>query len=409
MNLANIPPVPFLPVFQQAFSCGLVQAYHYSGTGPGDALATAALYAANFDNTESATGKTISVLGQVPSYAMATLSQCEVNALRIATLTQAAPPNVFGGSRNPLALDFNPNGVKEYEELINQTAFYGRDGLQDIGGWPNITIALRPERGYRYVAWSFTGPAYPIPCCTIINTGPLTELFQTIQLMAKDSKSLNAVFVNAGTTTSLGGAKTENGANIMADLQSAQNVFMFSKMYGFPIVYCPPKLAEEIGLLFSTKEQPEMLRAVNNSVTNQLAALTEKMPHLEAQEFSNASYPVPEVLTAEAFLDPDLFTVKKVSASIGPNGELQINPNAPDEDKTVYVLDVPSEKRELFYQKLIKRYKNFDPGRESPQTQSSDLTLKVLLGIFGAVLGAGIVACTTAAILKSRRKGYNTV
>ncbi len=403
--------VPFLPVYQQTFSCGLIQVYHYSGTGPGNSLAASALFAANIDNEQSATGKNIETIGQIASYALSTLSQCEVNALRLAQLTNTSPPNVLEGSRNPLALDFDPEGVKQYEALINQTAFYGKDGLQDIGGWPNVTIQMRKERGYKFVSQMVSGPSYPKICSAIINTGPLTELFKTLEQLAKSSSTLdlNALFIDAGTTMSLADAKTENGANIMADVQAAQNVFMFSKILNIPIIFCPPQLAEEIGLLFSTKEQPEALRAINNSVTNQLAALTEKMPHLEAGLFLNASYPVPEALTAEALLDPDLYTVKQVAASIGPNGQLQIDENAPDSSKTVYILDVPAEKKPLFYKTLIARFKNFDPGTQSSKQKAADYTMKVLLGIFGTILGAGILAGTAAVVCKCKNRSYTKI
>ncbi len=434
MNVASVPPsvafptaavgasspasTPFSPVYQRIFGDRVIETYHYLDTGPDDALASFGLYGAAISNDDSTSGKWISVIGLVPSYGKAVLSQCEQNALRIVQYAKVPYPNVFSGSRAPWAMQNDPAAIAELEAAINATKYYGPNGFEGVEDWQNVTIPIRSEKGYKFVADMYAlGGNYqtsnPLFC-----SSSLSELDKTLQellsLERQYGKSpgtyltrIDALFIDAGTIRSINGTQTPNGSNIMADLVAAQSVFAIASAYNIPVIFCPTQLTTDPGVLYSSVTQPAALRAVNNSVTNKLAAVTEVIPYLE-EGFADESYQMSAAVLAEALLDPDLFNARAVAGSLGPNGELIENPNAPKEMRNIYVLDMSSEQKAKLYSMLTKRLANFNDGTESNQAQQAAIVLQVLLGIFGSVLGIGAgLGC--AAVICKKRQEYTRV
>jgi hypothetical protein len=89
-----------------------------------------------------------------------------------------------------------------------------------------------------------------------------------------------------------------------------------------------------------------------------------------------------------------------------------INPNATDEQKNIYVLEMPVEKQATFYQTILKEYHNFAcvsansenlPERCKPATHHL-LSTGALIGLISGVASLALGALSAIGIYKWRQK-----
>lgn len=322
--------------------------------------------------------KKIEIVGIVPCVGNAILSQTEKNTLQFLELTESQDIKVYPGAIAPLAIENNQTAIKEMNKQINATHFYGYDGEEDVGGWPKITMDLQKIPGYKFAATMISNSSSEAPL-TLVSTSALTELSKTlIELERLDeikdlppgsfAKNINAISIMGGCINPKVGCNAPfnvpdyqkiSEANFYFDSPAAQIVFTMCQKYGIPILLAPLDLTQQADLLW-TKKQVNQLRQINNPTSNQMAKVTNVIPYIDALHFPNGTYPMHDLQAVTSFLYPDFYNATKVAAQIGDIGQITIDPHAKEEQKNVYVLQMPVEKQSEFYSTVLPEYHNFD-------------------------------------------------
>lgn len=425
--------VPFSTYYQQLFPQDTIKVIYLElDPGVDDGAALLQLLAAK--NTNSKEGKKVEVVGIVPCVGNAVLAQTEQNTLRFLELTDNQDIKVYPGAIAPLAIENNQTAINEMNQGIKATHFYGHDGEADVEGWPTVNMNMQTTAGYQFAAARISEVTPDAPL-TLVSTSALTELSKTLTELERlnsenglspgsFAKNINAISIMGGCLNPAVGCNAPfdvpdnqktSEANFYFDSLAAQHVFATCQKYQIPILISPLDLTQQKGLLW-TKEQVNALDQINNPVAHQMARVTDIVPYLDEPCFPNNTYPMHDLQAVTNFLFPDFYNVTRIAASIGNVGQIIVNPNAPEEQKNVYVLGMPIEKQSLFYQTVLPEYHEFDcvtgninkPDRCQPT--SNQFTIgKIVAFISLGLASLGLGALSAIGIYKWRKRNIEAV
>lgn len=352
----------------------------------------------NNQDSSDLTRKKIEILGVTPCVGNAVLSQTEKNTLQILELTKDTDIPVYPGAVAPLSIENNTTAITKMNEGINKTHFYGYDGESDVGGWSIVTMNPQKISGYQFAAnLIFNASSGPI---TLISTSALTELAKTfyelemIDPTGSFSKNIQAISIMGGCINPKSGCNAPfnvpdsnktSEANFYFDPIAAQRVFTICQKYQIPILLSTLDLTQQPNL-FWTNKQVEILKKINNPVSNQIAKITSIVPYLDAPCFPNNSYPMHDLQAVTALLYPQLYNVTRMAVNISEIGEIIINSNASESQKNVYVLSMSIENQKKFYERILKEYNNFD----SSYSFNEDKLIQKIIIIASILFGIGI-------------------
>lgn len=391
--------------YDQIFPQDTIEIIHTEDMGVDDLAAANEFLASK----HTSTGKKVKIVAFIPCTGNAVLSQTEVNTMQALELAQRQDIPVAAGAIAPLAMENNQTAIYEMQVQTNATHFYGRDGLQDVGGMPPVTMQLQKTPGYLLAANEIykRTPNNPI---TLVSTAALTEqakiLTQLEQMDAQNglppgsfAKKIAAISIMGGCLNPSVGcnapfnvpdSQKNSEANFYFDAPAAQIVFNICQKYQIPILLAPLDLTQQPGLLW-TKNQDDILTGFNNNVSVQMSRIASVIPYLDAPCFPNGTYPMHDLQAATCLLYPEFYQITKTSFSINnTTGAVTINSNATEAQKNVYVLSMPLAQQPSFYQKVLQAYKNFSP--------KSSFGIPQMAGIAAwaaAVVSAGAVGLYT--------------
>ncbi len=353
----------------------------------------------------------LSIAGVVSSVGEVVLSQATQNTMLLLSLMKDGKTPIYSGSQAPLALGNTSAAIKEFEEKINATHFYGRNGLSDVeSGWPNITTSLQGDNGYMQIAASIIA-ATPEKSITLAATTCLTDLAKTLKTLldsdpvASFKNNINAIYIrggcldpsygcNAPSNVPDGKKNAERSFNL--DVDAAKYVFSQCEALGIPVVLIPLDLTQEPNLLW-TKDQVKALKLINNSVAEQLAKVFDVVPYPDARRFPPNLFPIHDLFAVVAMRFSQFFDATKASISIGDVGELHVNENATDSQKNVYILSMSQAKQQEIYNVILSEFSRFNclPGSTDEACQFPwKLVLEIGLPSAAAVIGIiTLIAC----------------
>ncbi|MBI2792230.1 MAG: nucleoside hydrolase [Gammaproteobacteria bacterium] len=401
---------PMSEVYQSLFPQDTIRLlYLGEDMGVDDAAALLQVLAAKSKQVIT-NSKKIELIAIVPCTGNAVLTQTQENTLKILELTNNQAIPVYPGAIAPLAIQNNQTAINEMEKGTNTTHFYGHDGLEDVGEWPAVNIKMQTIQGFQFAADTIFAASIHKPL-TLVSTSSLTELAKTLtELIRLDkaheltegsfAKKISAISMMGGCINPTVGCNApfnvpdnqkNSEANFYFDTPAAQIVFSTCQKYGIPILLAPLDITQQPGLLW-TKAQVKALYETNNPVAKQMARVTDVVPYLDVPCFPNGTYPMHDLHATADFIFPHLYDVTKVAITIGDVGQTQINENASDAQKNVYVLSMNLANQEKFYQAVLEAYRNFDKpffGKKEV------LFLFVPAGLFlsGAAICCGIKRC----------------
>lgn len=414
----NSSQMPFGAVFNQLFPKNLNLFYVELDPGVDDAMALTLLLAASKSTSNPSIGKRkVGLQGVVASVGNAVLSQTEQNVQKLLQLAQAATLPVYPGARAPEAIQNNTQAINQLEKQINATHRYGKDGLEDVGGWPLPTVDMQQMPGYQRCVMAVL-QATPDTAVTLVSTAGLTDLAQALQaLVSIDpsgafSQNINAIIIRGGCLhpgleCNAPPFKPDDEKNseisFYFDVPSAQTVFRLCQEYDIQVVLLPLSLTQQPELLW-TKTQQDTLEAINNQVIAQLAKVTKVVPYLDARHFPAGTYPMHDLLAAAALLRPEFFVANQTAFSIGDVGELITNASV---TPNVWVLSMPQELQSAFYDTILKEYENFNctgTPTEDGCIPPNFWELYLKIGIPVGVGILGIVTLLAFCIIRSKRR-----
>lgn len=334
----------------------------YTELDPGvdDAMALNLFLAATLSKSNPNIGmRSVNLQAVVAAVGNAVLSQTEQNSLQLLQLAGTPLLPVHPGARAPDAMQNDTQAIEQLEKQINATHRYGRDGLEDVGGWPQATAAIQNMPGHEKIALSVL-KATPDSAVTLVSTAGLTDLAQALELLVHFDpdghfvQNINAIIIRGGCMTPglecnappfKPDDKKDSELSFFFDPPSAQTVFSICQQYQIPVVLLPLALTQQPGLLW-TKKQVETLEAINNDVAAQMAKVTKVIPYLDARHFPAGTYPMHDLFAAAALLRPEFFIANRTSVSIGPLGQVVTDSSA--DVQNVYVLSMPKSSRQPF-------------------------------------------------------------
>jgi inosine-uridine nucleoside N-ribohydrolase len=416
--------VPLMNYYNQLFSQETIRILYIElDPGVDDYLAMMEFLSIMAKDSRLTNGKKIEIVCVIPSVGNAILPQTILNTLKMLAITNNLNIKVYPGANAPLAIENNQTAIIAMESGINATHFYGYDGLEDIGGWPQVNIKAQTTAGHIAAAQNIyaSSPDNPI---TLISTSVLTNLAKTlIELERLDQENgLPAgSFANKIAAISMMGGcvfpatagcnapfnvpdnEKTSEANFYFGVKEAQLVFSKCQQYGITILLAPLDLTQQPGLLW-TKELVTMLTQMNNPVASQTARLTNVIPYLDAPCFANQTWPDHDGQAATAITNPSFYDVTPVALTIGNIGQIQIDLSATQAMKNVLILSMNVTKQAEFYQTVLQSYHNFDCLAVKGSTiynkcnpsNNSRFTTGELLALFGS--GALLLSGTAASI-----------
>lgn len=417
----NSTYVPFGVVYNQLFPKNLNLFYAELDPGPDDAMALNLLLAAAKSTSNPSIGKRmVGLQAVVASVGNAVLSQTEQNVQKLLQQAEASSLPAFAGARAPDAIQNDTQAINLLEKQINATHRYGRDGLEDVGGWPAVTVGLQQMPGYQRMVLAVL-QATPDTAVTLVSTAGLTDLAQALQALVDADPAgtfaakINAIIIRGGCLNpglecnappTKPDDKKDSELSFYFDVPSAQVVFSLCQQYGIPIVLLPLSLTQQPELLW-TKKQQETLEAINNDVVAQLAKVTAVVPYLDARHFPAGTYPMHDLFAAAALLRPEFFVANKTAFSIGDSGELIANATVDQDERNVWVLSMPEEQQAAFYDTILKEYENFNctgTATEDGCIPPNFWELYLKIGIPVGVGILGIVMLLAFCIIRSKRR-----
>lgn len=416
-NSVNIT-APFLNYYNQLFPQDTLRVIYIElDPGVDDGAALLQLLAAKANSSKLNNGKKIEIMGIIPSVGNAILPQTEQNTLQFLEITNNQNIKVYPGAEAPLAIENNQTAINEMKQGINATHFYGGDGEENIGGWPQVNIEMQAKPGYKFAADTIYATSSDKPI-TLVSTSVLTNLAKTfVELERLDkengllagsfAKKINAISIMGGCLNPAVGCNApfnvpdnqkNSEANFYFGPEEAQIVFSICQKYGIPILLAPLDLTQQPGLLW-TKEQVNTLNRTNNPVAKQMAKVTNVVPYLDAPCFPNETYPMHDLQATANFLYPDFYDVTRIAASIGNVGQIQINENATEAQKNIYVLGMSVTNQAKFYQTILPEYHHFDPANNHHFT-----TFEILASASSGVLLLSGAALSLYCAIKCSKK-----
>lgn len=348
----------------------------YTNLDPGvdDAIALMQLLANLNVGEKPKNKKKVNLLGVVPCVGNAVRSQTQLNALRLLGITKN---NIlaYEGATAPLVIEKNETAIAEMERQINETHFYGHDGLEDVGGWPKVTQTKQEKPGYQFAAQSVAqaSPENPI---TFVSTAPLTELAKTLieieRINEAKGLALGTLFKNINAISMMGGVFDPKQANapfnrkhkiseenFYFDVEAAKLVFEKAQQFRIPILLAPLDLTKQPGLLW-TKDQVGMLEKINNVVAKKMARVTGIVPHMDVKHFPKDTYPMHDLQATAPLLYPNFYRVIPCSITIGSEGEIKVNENATNLERNVFRYTISPELQKTFYDNVLADYCDFN-------------------------------------------------
>jgi purine nucleosidase len=323
-------------------------------------------------------GKKFEILGIIPCVGNAVLNQTKLNTLQFLELADSTGIKVYSGAVAPLAIEKNQTAIDEMNQAINATHFYGHDGEQDVGGWPNVTMKIEKTPGYQYAASQILDASPQTPL-TLISTSSLTELSKTFTQLEKMEKekgvspgsfarNINAISIMGGCLNPPFGCNAPfnlppnqktSEANFYFDSPATQHVFTVCRQYNIPILLASLDLTQQPELLWR-KRQVDQLKRIPNRVAAQMAQITNIIPYIDKLNFPNGTWPNHDLQSAACLIKPHPYSVTRMAVNISSIGELLIDEQAPEEEKNVYFLSMAPEKQHGFFESLLNQYKNFN-------------------------------------------------
>ena len=363
-------PEPFIGYFNKIFSQQEIRiVYGELDPGVDDGSALVQLLAAAKETNKL--GKQFEILGIVPCVGNAVLNQTEINTLQFLELTESTDIKVYPGAIAPLAIENNQTAIDEMNQAINQTHFYGYDGEEDIGGWPEVTKNIEKTPGYQYIASQILNASSQAPL-TLISTSALTELSKTFSLVEVQSPdsftNINAISIMGGCLNPPFGCnapfnlppdKKTSEANFFFDPPATQHVFEVCRKYRIPILLASLDLTQQPGLLWGD-QQVSQLKTIGNRVAAQMAKLTGVIPYLDKLQFPNGMWPNHDLQSVTCLIKPESYSVTRMAVNISSIGEILIDENAIDEEKNVYFLSMNNDQQSGFFGSLLDLYNNFN-------------------------------------------------
>ncbi len=401
----------FLPYWQGIFSEKTVRVVHVTDAVQDDFASLSLDIAASLNPESLPLGKTLDIEAIIPTAGFVIKDQAILNALRITTVA------------NRLQIPLYP-GAPDLEHQVIPPNYYGKDGLEDLGGWPNVnaTGVVQGASGSEKII-ELVLSASPKKPITIVVTAPLTEVAKAlVKLEEQDptgsfAQNINAILLRGGCiypddANSYGcnapynvpDSKKNSEINFYSDVSAIQNVTRICNQHKIPRILLPLGLTQST---LWTKEQIATLKGINNVVAEKLANVTKVVPFPDARHFPADTYPLHDFFAAAALIRPDLFNAMKVAlTSVGSVGEITINPNATDEERLVYLLSLPEATQDTFFDAVLPQLNAyacyFNPNLE---TCDPDYQLKRILEIAipAGVGGLGLVLFFTIWIIRSKR------
>lgn len=383
-------------------------------TDPGvdDAMALMQFSAATQKSHRLPIGKSVTIGGVIPCVGNAVSSQTEQNTRELLELVNGTSVGVFPGARCPLAIENNTAAILKMAQEINATHFYGRDGLADVGGWPNTTMGVSPTVGYKKLSEAILQASSDKPI-TVVSMAALTELSKTLDdLMSIDPsgsfvQNIAAIVIRGGCVdNSIAGCNAPDDVpddqknsemSFNFDVPAAANVFAICQLYAIPVVLLPLDLTQQPGLLW-TKKQVSTLKKIPNPVAAQLAKVTDVIPYLFARHFPSATYPQHDHIAAGALMLPDFFTCSQEAVSIGDVGQVLINQTVSDSQKNVYILSMSEEAQGKYFDAMLAELDAFTFHPTMPLSTLLEIVIPAGVG------GLALIVFMTVCIVRSRKK-----
>jgi inosine-uridine nucleoside N-ribohydrolase len=336
----------------------------------------------------------INIAGMVPTVGDVVLEQAETNMFRVLESADHRAIKVYPGSLTPLGLEKN---VSEVNAGIKAVHFYGYDGLEDVGGWPNTNKSLQKQAGHEFMAELILN-ASPDKPVTIVSTAALTEIYKTLTKLIDTckqkgleagcfSKNIKLVMMG-GVINQVSGPNAPFGwpdynpltckatdkpckdaeANFYWDTPATKGVFDICEKYGIKPELITLDLTQLSGLLW-TDNEVNTLKSFNNYIANQMAKVTGIVPYLDAPCFPQGTFPWHDGLTSAYLLWPSLFTRNPMNIQIGDHGQTIVNNGA---EANAYVIGITQDNIQTVMERTAQAFKNFDGV--NPDDQSSGAT-----------------------------------
>lgn len=405
-DYTQITSEPFSPHFSKIFPEKTISIL-LIGVDPGvdDAKGITQLMAAKLNTNNDK--KKIEINEIIPSVGNVDLPLTIDNTLKLLELTNNRNIKVYRGAFSPLAIENNITAIELMRKGINETHFYGYDGLSDIGGWPTPTMKVENTQGYVFAADKIFYSKNPL---TLISTSSLPELAKTLTQLEKldveaqqkpgtSFKKINAVSLMGGCFGTMGcnapfdvpNDKKNSEANFYFDADAAKQVFAICDKYQIPILLAPLDLTHQPWLLW-TKKEVKILKDINNPVAKKMGEVTDVIPWIDALNFPNKTYPMHDLHAFTGFLYPESYNVKRMAARIGNVGEIIIK-NVTISYRNVYVLEMPLDRQKNFYKIILDEYKNFSTKKEDTNFPLELLYVTLAVSSVICVLGCCISLC----------------
>lgn len=347
-----------------------------------------------------AKGAPINFLGFVPQSGNSVLSDGERNtacSLKLAKMKY----KIYPGAIAPLALQGNKTAIRQFLSNTKKFGFYGADGWptgtrQEL--CPHLTTQIECEQGDHFMARAMMKATADEPL-VIMSTASLTTLASAFQILEQKAERKGipvetwtqnvVIYMMAGCvdprtcgpnapfnlpdfdlakncTTSpdphFDPPCKISEANLYADTPAAQYVFNFCKKR-IRIYLIPLDLTQQTALLWTPAQTDYLFSLKNNRVAQGMATIARPVPIRDAPCFppyNGTNYPMHDGITVQAYLRPELFKEECASYSVGDVGQLLINPNATDEEKTVCALSMDLKIQEIFWNTVLPDYGYFN-------------------------------------------------
>lgn len=390
----------FINTYNQIFLGDSIRVL-YAAASPGvdNAMALVQLLTAVAKGQPAAFAKKISLEAVVPTVGNVLYEQSVTNTFRLLGLTLTQGVKVFPGSIAPLPIEGNQTEVARMNEVIDRAGIYGSDGLEGIQGWPDSHLDLDAVDGPEFIAQTIAASPYSNPL-TLVSTSALMNIakaFHRLQQLEQEHAvapgsffgKIAAISIVEGchkvdANTTLGVPSFQKNSNFYFDPVAAQQVFSLSQTYQVPIILLPLGLSEQPGLTWSST-QVEFLSKIQNQVAQQMSLVMAHYPRV----LSSLRVSLHAIHGITCLTRPDGYLETLAAATIGSNGELQLDFNASDSLKNVVVLNKPSYTQSSFYLSNLQDYAIFNIQPEisnSPQAKGLSREAVLITAIAGGAV-----------------------
>ncbi len=372
------------------------------------------------DLVEGATDRAnFDVLFEVATVGHANIRAQAINNTLIGLQLTGSKIPVYPGEAATLAIGNNTQEIQELEQQILDDKFYGPNGLQGLP-FPAPTTRAQPTPGYQKIVQAIR-TATPLKRVTFMVTSPLTVVAKAFEALGQGGswhENIEAIIfrgvclkrdpgMQCNAPDTMPDDQKYSEFNVNSDIPAAQQVIKECRERKIKLFIIPLETTQDPLWTASETKILDSMAKMDNVFAAQMESVSKEIPRVWARRCPPGTYYLNDPHNPLNL--PDFYSAENVDGLIGNGGEFIQNSTTPENERSIYIISIPQEKKAAFWGANLKPLEKFNcpPGSNVSACQP-DTFLTTFLEI-AIPAGVGLVGLTVVGVIIYKKRALKGI